>query len=148
MESDFATTYTVTAPTDLDLIYSGSEKVATVTKDDKYYDGLGLPTIPAITYQELKETGYVGIEGAPKDVGTYQASITIDNVTASVTYKIVSKKVAYPTIEVTGTYTYDGTEKTPAVVVKDEINVIPSTEYSVSCENNINAGNATVKLRM
>ena len=146
MESDFATTYTVTAPTDLDLIYSGSEKVATVTKDDKYSDGLGLPTIPAITYQELKETGYVGIEGAPKDVGTYQASITIDNVTASVTYKIVSKKVAYPTIEVTGTYTYDGTEKTPAVVVKDEINEIPSTEYSVSCENNINAGNATVKI--
>lgn len=146
LESDFATTYTVTAPTDLDLIYSGSEKVATVTKDDKYSDGLGLPTIPAITYQELKETGYVGIEGAPKDVGTYQASITIDSVTASVTYKIVSKKVAYPTIEVTGTYTYDGTEKTPAVVVKDEINVIPSTEYSVSCENNINAGTATVKI--
>lgn len=144
LESDFATTYTVTAPTD--LIYSGSEKVATVTTDDKYSDGLGLPTIPAITYQELKETGYVGIEGAPKDVGTYQASITIDNVTASVTYKIVSKKVAYPTIEVTGTYTYDGTEKTPAVVVKDEINEIPSTEYSVSCENNINAGNATVKI--
>lgn len=144
LESDFATTYTVTAPTD--LIYSGSEKVATVTTDDKYSDGLGLPTIPAITYQKLKETGYVGIEGAPKDVGTYQASITIDNVTASVTYKIVSKKVAYPTIEVTGTYTYDGTEKTPAVVVKDEINVISSTEYSVSCENNIIAGNATVTI--
>lgn len=142
--SDFATTYTVTAPTD--LTYSGSEKVATVTKDDKYFDGLGLPTIPAITYQKLKETGYVGIEGAPKNAGTYRASITIDNVTASVTYKIVSKKVAYPTIEVTGTYTYDGTEKTPAVVVKDEINVIPSTEYSVSCENNINAGNATVTI--
>ena len=142
--SDFATTYTVTAPTD--LTYSGSEKVATVTKDDKDSDGLGLPTIPAITYQKLKETGYVGIEGAPKDVGTYQASITIDKVTASVTYKIVSKKVAYPTIEVTGTYTYDGTEKTPAVVVKDEINVISSTEYSVSCENNINAGNATVTI--
>ena len=144
LESDFATTYTVTVPTD--LTYSGSEKVATVTTDDKYSDDLGLPTRPAITYQELKETGYVGIEGAPKNVGTYRASITIDNVTASVTYKIVSKKVAYPTIEVTGTYTYDGTEKTPAVVVKDEINVISSTEYSVSCENNINAGNATVTI--
>ena len=88
LESDFATTYTVTAPTDLDLIYSGSEKVATVTKDDKYYDGLGLPTIPAITYQELKETGYVGIEGAPKDVGTYRATLEItksDNTTATAT---------------------------------------------------------------
>lgn len=84
--SDFATTYTVTAPTD--LTYSGSEKVATVTKDDKYFDGLGLPTIPAITYQKLKETGYVGIEGAPKNAGTYRATLKItksDNTTATAT---------------------------------------------------------------
>ena len=146
LESDFATTYTVTAPTDLDLIYSGSEKVATVTKDDKYSDGLGLPTIPAITYQELKETGYVGIEGAPKDVGTYQASITIDNVTASVTYNIVSKEVPNPTITVAGTYTYDGTKKEPSVVVKDGETVILDNEYSVSYADNINVGNATVTI--
>ena len=84
--SDFATTYTVTAPTD--LTYSGSEKVATVTKDDKYFDGLGLPTKPAITYQELKETGNVGIEGAPKNAGTYRATLKItksDNTTATAT---------------------------------------------------------------
>lgn len=84
--SDFATTYTVTAPTD--LTYSGSEKVATVTKDDKYSDGLGLPTKPAITYQELKETGNVGIEGAPKNAGTYRATLKItksDNTTATAT---------------------------------------------------------------
>lgn len=83
--SDFATTYTVTAPTD--LTYSGSEKVATVTKDDKYSDGLGLPT-PAITYQELKATGNVGIEGAPKNAGTYRATLKItnsDNTTATAT---------------------------------------------------------------
>lgn len=89
LRSDFATTYTVTAPTD--LTYSGSEKVATVTKDDKYPDGLGLPTIPAITYQKLKETGYVGIEGAPKDVGTYRATLEItnsDNTTATLDYAI------------------------------------------------------------
>ena len=70
------------------MTYSGSEKVATVTKDDKYSDGLGLPTIPAITYQKLKETGYVGIEGAPKDVGTYRATLEItksDNTTATAT---------------------------------------------------------------
>lgn len=143
LESDFATTYTVTAPTD--LIYSGSEKVATVTKDDKYSDGLGLPA-PAITYQKLKETEYVGIEGAPKDVGTYQASITIDNVTASVTYDIVSKEVPNPTITVAGTYTYDGTKKEPSVVVKDGETEIPDSEYSVSYADNINAGTATVTI--
>ena len=83
--SDFATTYTVTAPTD--LTYSGSEKVATVTTDDKYFDGLGLPTT-AITYQELKATGNVGIEGAPKNAGTYRATLKItnsDNTTATAT---------------------------------------------------------------
>lgn len=143
LESDFATTYTVTAPTD--LIYSGSEKVATVTTDDKYSDGLDLPA-PAITYQKLKKTEYVGIEGAPKDVGTYRASITIDNVTASVTYNIVSKEVPNPTITVAGTYTYDGTKKKPSVVVKDGEKVIPDSEYSVSYANNINAGTATVTI--
>ena len=143
LESDFATTYTVTAPTD--LIYSGSEKVATVTTDDKYSDGLGLPA-PAITYQKLKETEYVGIEGAPKDVGTYRASITIDNVTASVTYDIVSKEVPNPTITVAGTYTYDGTKKEPSVVVKDGETEIPDSEYSVSYADNINAGTATVTI--
>ena len=143
LESDFATTYTVTAPTY--LTYSGSEKVATVTKDDKYSAGLGLPT-PAITYQKLKETEYVGIEGAPKDVGTYRASITIENVTASVTYNIVSKEVANPTITVAGTYTYDGTKKEPSVVVKDGETEIPDSEYSVSYADNINVGNATVTI--
>jgi len=143
LESDFATTYTVTAPTD--LIYSGSEKVATVTTDDKYSDGLGLPA-PAITYQKLKETEYVGIEGAPKDVGTYRASITFDNVTASVTYNIVSKEVPNPTITVAGTYTYDGTKKEPSVVVKDGETVILDNEYSVSYADNINVGNATVTI--
>lgn len=143
LESDFATTYTVTAPTY--LTYSGSEKVATVTKDDKYSDGLGLPT-PAITYQKLKETEYVGIEGAPKDVGTYRASITIENVTASVTYNIVIKEVANPTITVAGTYTYDGTKKEPSVVVKDGETEIPDSEYSVSYADNINVGNATVTI--
>ena len=144
LRSDFATTYTVTAPTD--LTYSGSEKVATVTTDDKYSDDLGLPTRPAITYQELKETGYVGIEGAPKNVGTYQASITIDNVIASVTYHIVSRKVTNPTITVAGTYTYDGTEKKPSVVVKDGETEIPDREYSVSYADNINVGTATVTI--
>ncbi len=143
LESDFATTYTVTALTD--LIYSGSEKVATVTTDDKYSDGLGLPA-PAITYQKLKETEYVGIEGAPKDVGTYRASITFDNVTASVTYNIVSKEVPNPTITVAGTYTYDGTKKEPSVVVKDGETVILDNEYSVSYADNINVGNATVTI--
>lgn len=142
--TDFAATYTVTAPTDY-LTYSGSDKPATVEVSENATD-LTLPERATVTYQKQNGNEFETLNGVPTDVGTYRASIKMGDKTASVTYKIVSKKVAYPTIEVTGTYTYDGTEKTPAVVVKDEINVIPSTEYSVSCENNINAGNATVTI--
>ena len=141
--TDFAATYTVTAPTD--LTYSGSDKPATVEVSENATD-LTLPEKPTVTYQKQNGNEFETLNGVPTDVGTYRASIKMGDKTASVTYKIVSKKVTNPTIEVTGTYTYDGTEKTPAVVVKDEINVIPSTEYSVSCENNINAGTATVKI--
>ena len=43
-------------------------------------------------------------------------------------------------------YTYDGTDKTPTVTVKDGDNVIPSTEYTVTITNNTNAGTATVTI--
>ena len=83
---------------------------------------------------------------APTDAGTYWASITIGNQTAGVQYTINSKKVTGPTIEVADAGTYDGTEKKPSVVVKDGEKEIPSDEYSVSYENNTNAGTATVKI--
>lgn len=141
--TDFATTYTVTAPTD--LTYSGSDKPATVEVSENTTD-LTLPEKPTVTYQKQNGNEFETLNGVPTDVGTYRASIRMGDQTAGVTYKIVSKKVTNPTIEVTGTYTYDGTAKTPAVVVKDGINVIPSTEYSVSYENSINAGAATVTI--
>ena len=65
---------------------------------------------------------------------------------ASVTYTILSNEVANPTITVDGTYTYDGTAKTPSVTVKDGDKEIPSAEYSVSYANNTNAGTATVTI--
>ena len=141
--TDFAATYTVTAPTD--LTYSGSDKTAAVAVSENATD-LTLPEKPTVTYQKKNGNEFGALNGAPTDVGTYRALIRMGDQTAGVTYKIVSKKVANPTIEVTGTYTYDGTAKTPAVVVKDGINVILSTEYSVSYENSINAGAATVTI--
>lgn len=105
-----------------------------------------LPEKPTVTYQKKNGNEFEILNGVPTDVGTYQASIKMDDKTASVTYGIVSKKVANPIITVNGTYTYDGTEKKPSVVVKDGDKEIPSTEYSVSYENSINAGNATVTI--
>ena len=143
--TDFAATYTVTARED--FIYSGSEKPATVTVEvSENATDLTLPEKPTVTYQKKNGNEFEILNGVPTDVGTYQASIKMDDKTASVTYEIVSKKVANPIITVNGTYTYDGTEKKPSVVVKEGDKEIPSTEYSVSYVDNINAGTATVKI--
>ena len=101
----------------------------------------------AVTVSNIKyeQPGKI-LSGAPTDAGTYWASITIGDKTAGVQYTINSKKVTDPTIEVADAGTYDGKAKTPSVTVKDGGTVISSNEYSVSYENNTNAGTATVKI--
>ena len=74
LEKNFAYTVALDAA---NSTYSGIEKIATVIKNDNYSDDLGLPTIPAITYQKYNGTKYIDIEGTPKDVGTYLAKLTI-----------------------------------------------------------------------
>ncbi len=138
----FAVTYTVTAPDEADLVYSGSRKPASVEVSDNP-TGLGLPAVSDVTITYMKSDG-TALEGAPIDAGTYQASITIGDKTASVTYTIVNREVKNPTIEVSAAGTYDGNAKKPSVTVKDENKEIPASEYSVSYENNTNAGTATV----
>ena len=142
LDADFAATYTVTAPASADLVYSGSEKPATVTVSE-IPTGVTLPEQPDITYQKEVGNGYENLDGVPIDAGTYRASITMDGKTASVTYTINSKKVVNPSIEVAAAGTYDGNEKTPSVIVKDGEKEILSDEYRVSYENNIDAGNNT-----
>ena len=83
---NFATTYTVKAPAD--LTYSGSEKVATVEAGENAAGLTTLPKVPDITYQKYNGTEYISIEGAPKDAGTYRATLEItnsDNTTATAT---------------------------------------------------------------
>lgn len=55
------------------------------------------------------------------------------------------KEVTEPVIECSGEpFRYDGTAKIPRVTVKDGDTVIPSDEYEVRYENNINAGTARI----
>ena len=142
--TDFAATYTVKAPDVADLGYSGSEKPATVAVSDNA-TGLALPAVSEVPITYTKSDGTT-LKEAPTDVGTYTASITLGGETASVTYAIVSKVVTNPTIVVSDAGTYDGSKKAPSVVVKDGDKEIPSTEYSVSYENNTDAGTATVTI--
>ncbi len=66
---------------------------------------------------------------------TYPFTIHVENPT----------EVENPTIELSEhQFSYDGTAKEPFVVVKDGDIIIPSSEYDVSYENNINVGTANV----
>ena len=130
---------TINAPAE--RTYNGSGKAAKVTASDGWL-GTSVGDI-VISY---KDADGKLLSGAPTDAGTYCALITIGDATASVTYTINGKEVTGPTIEVVDAGTYDGKAKTPSVTVKDGGTVIPSNEYSVSYENNTNAGTATVKI--
>ena len=143
LESDFAATYKVTAPTV--LTYSGSDKVATVKVSDNA-TGEEFPDVPKIVYQKQTGGSFEEMEGVPKDAGTYRAEIRMGNQSAWVIYAIKEKTVTTPTIEVMTPVTYNGTAQKPTVVVKDGANVILASEYSVSYADNINAGTATVTI--
>ena len=52
--------------------------------------------------------------------------------------------ILFGTVSTPPDYTYDGTAKTPEITVKDGDTVIPTTEYTVSYKNNVDAGTATV----
>lgn len=83
------------------------------------------------------------------DAGSYQLTINGGGNytgTKTVEWKILPKTIANPTIEVGSGGTYNKTAKTPSVVVKDSGAIIPDNEYTVSYENNTNAGTATVKI--
>lgn len=70
---------------------------------------------------------------------TSDSNYTLNNGTVTVPYEITAKTII-PTAEVVGEYTYDGTVKTPTVVVKGgETTLILNKDYTVSC-NSINAG--------
>lgn len=71
---DFTTTYTLKAPTD--LVYNGRDKNATIEVGEAPA-GATLPAVSEITYKKYNGTEFVAFEGIPKDVGTYQATVSV-----------------------------------------------------------------------
>ena len=139
---------------------------ATLTGKNKTYDGNNVATVTA----EVDSSGLVGgdtitilgLNGEFEDanVGTGK---TITKITApsSVTgknwekYNIIypttataniTPKEITPTVEVAGTYTYNGMEIKPTVTVSwsDEPLTLQPSDYTITYSNNINAGTATV----
>ena len=103
---------------------------------------LGGTLVYSYNYNQYDNVGTYTITPSGLTSGNY----TISFVTGSLT--VNPKVVTSPTITLgTTSYTYDGTEKKPTVTaVKDGERTIPSEEYTVSYEDNINVGTATVKI--
>ena len=132
---------TIAAPEAVALIYDGSPKAAAVTVSDDWL-GARADNI-RITYKQ----GETALSDAPTDAGPYTAGIMVGEgggaVTASVEYTIAPKELTDPTIEIASGSVYDGSAKTPNVTVKDGENTIDPSEYAVSYDNNVNAGENT-----
>ena len=137
-------TITLSATT---FTYNGNEQKPTVTVKD------GGTTLTQGTHYTLSWPA------ASTAVGSYSITITgTGNYTGSVskTYVInYGTSDSDFTVTVSGTYTYNGSAYTPAgsttevttqaVVVKNGTTILtPTTDYTLSYSNNINAGTATV----
>ena len=131
------------APVALELAYTGEPQILAEAGDatdgvmqyslDK--EGAFSPAIPS------------GIEAGVYTLYYYVAGDENheDTDVESISITIAAKVVDKPVIEILEeTFVYDGSAKTPAVVVKDGETEIPATEYNVGYEANVNAGEAQV----
>lgn len=79
-------TLTIKAPDN--LVYDGSAKPATLEVSERW-QGASVSQAD-ITYAKYQNTSWNNISDAPAEVGKYQASIKLGNVTAYVTYEITA----------------------------------------------------------
>ncbi len=138
-------TATIELPSDtgFDYTYDGTAKTPTVVlKDD---NGNTIPESEyTVKYENNTNAGTATIKITNKDGGNYVVS-------GETTFGIPKRTVTAPTIELPSNtdfdYTYDGTAKTPTVILKDDNgNTIPESEYNVTYTNNTDAGTATITI--
>ena len=120
------------------LTYSGSEQTVSVS------------SVKAGTL-DVSATDYDVTGNVQTNVGNYTATVTAkaeSNFTGSTTaqWSITAAGTASFTLTLNPTsFVYDGTEKKPAVTVKDgETVLVENTDYTLAYENNVNAGTAKV----
>ncbi|MDE7203989.1 MAG: chitobiase/beta-hexosaminidase C-terminal domain-containing protein [Lachnospiraceae bacterium] len=99
----------------------------------------------ALTYKN-KEAGAIGnyeiIQGTLAVPSNYELTVT-----SGVMFEITRRSLEKATVTVNGDFTYDGMPQTPTA---DQVKVvlngveIPSSQYTISASDNINAGTATV----
>lgn len=111
-------------------IYQGTTLVNTLTPAE------GTTTVS--TTLALSDTAY-GIKAYDKVGNKTEFTVTV-----------TKKSIASSMITIAGAdnIVFDGTAKTPTITVKDGTTTIAADQYTLSWENNANAGTATVKVTM
>ena len=138
---------------DVTLTYTGEEQTANVITSATPVDG---KTTPKFLYSADpdRDRAYYSSVPAFTDAGTYtiyylaiDTNANHNDFPGQFTITIEPKVVTSPTIVLEGApFTYTGEEIKPNVIVKDGDRVIDPKEYTVSFENNTNAGTATVTI--
>lgn len=122
-----------------DMVYSGKPYAgAAIDKEEKKaWEAAGLDA-PIIMYSGTEETNYDSSPTAPTNAGTYKAEIEVNGIKAEASFAILPKSISAAgngmTVKIEpDSYAYDGTEKTPAITVKDgDIKLEENTHYTLS----------------
>ena len=149
--------FTYTQPTANVRLTVSYLKMVTVTADNQIKQaGEKDPTLTATVSGTIGEDKviYTLSRAEGEEVGEYTITPAGDAVQGKYAVTFVNGKltinpkvVTSPTITLSPTsFTYDGEAKKPTVTVTDGGSTIPTSEYTVSYSNNINAGTATVTI--
>ena len=141
---------TAAAPTPANVIYDRSAHPLVTAGSVSGVSGGTVP--PSMEYSLYADGPWSENIPQATDAGSYDVWYRVkesDNYLGTdaekVVVTIVPKTVSNPIITLDqSSYEYDGSEKKPAVTVKDGDDVIPASEYTVTYSNNVNAGTATV----
>lgn len=133
-------------PAVLNVTANAKTKVYGAADPELTYVATGLVNGDQLSGALTRATGdAVGIYAI--QVGTLAASTNYSLSFTGADFTITAKAVSSPTITLAeASVVYDGTEKKPAVTVKDGSTEISASEYTVSYSNNINVGTATVTI--
>ncbi len=139
------------------LGYSIEGATITLNKDVFEYNGTARePQVTRVVVESNKtltggENGSYTVSYADNiNAGTARVIITgcgIYEGTAGTTFTITKKQGSYNIEGVEDSYEYTGEEIRPAIVVKDDGNVIPESNYTVSYENNKTPGTAKICIK-
>ncbi len=125
----------ITAPTNLTATYG--DTIASVQLPEGWEWNV---TDTAETVGDAGDNRFSVIYTHPEDPDNY------NQVTDEVTIAVSPKEVTATVVLDAYSFVYSGSEYKPGVTVKDGEAIIPSSEYTVSYTNNVNAGKATVSI--